>query len=71
MRVSLGIVYTGCVYGSIKYLPLVVTSLIQNLSPLYTALLSYKYMNKGLNRLEIVILIESFVGVIMLITGKV
>jgi drug/metabolite transporter (DMT)-like permease len=47
-----------------------VAALIQNLSPLITAVLSYFFLKKGLTKLETGVLIVSFLGVVLLITGK-
>jgi drug/metabolite transporter (DMT)-like permease len=61
----------GCIYTSVRYLPLVYVALVSNLGPLFTALCSYYYLKKGLSRLDQIILLISFVGVILLITGDV
>lgn len=58
-----------CIFNSIKYFPLVFVSLVSNLTPLLTALLSYFLLNVGLSRLDTSILLISFVGVTILITG--
>jgi drug/metabolite transporter (DMT)-like permease len=60
-----------CVYTSVKYLPLVYTSLTSNLGPLLTAVFSYFLLKKGLSRLDTVILLVSFVGVVIMIMGSV
>ncbi|TNV77077.1 hypothetical protein FGO68_gene5109 [Halteria grandinella] len=69
MRVLVGILLLICVYTSIKYLPLVYIALSQNMSPLLTALLSYLFLKKGLNILDTLVLLVSFGGVALLITG--
>lgn len=70
LRVVLGIFYLTFIYTSIKYLPLVYASLIQNLSPLYIALFSCVFLKKGLSKLDTAVLLVSFLGVIIMITGK-
>ena len=66
----LGIIYISCLYTAIKYLPLVVASLIQNLSPLFTAIFSYIFLKKGLTKLRAAVLVVSFIGVVVMLTGK-
>lgn len=69
IRVAIGIMMLVCIYTSVKYLPLVYVSLVSNLTPLLTALFSYLFLKKGLGRLDTAILLTSFAGVILLITG--
>jgi drug/metabolite transporter (DMT)-like permease len=69
LRVIQALMMLGCVYTSVKYLPLVYVSLISNLGPLFTAILSYILFKKGLSKLDTMILIVSFFGVSLLITG--
>lgn len=69
-RVIQGLILMVCIFSSIKYFPLVFVSLISNLTPLLTALLSFILFKKGLSRLDTAILIVSFVGVTVLITGS-
>jgi drug/metabolite transporter (DMT)-like permease len=66
----LGVIYISCLYTAIKYLPLVVASLIQNLSPLFTAIFSCIFLKKGLTKLKTAVLIVSFIGVVVMLTGK-
>ena len=68
-RVSLQIAWLVCVYTSVKSLPLVYIALVSTLIPLLTALISYFFLKKGLNRLDVGVLIVSFAGVIVLILG--
>ena len=68
-RVVQGLVLMVCIFSSIKYFPLVFVSLISNLTPLLTALLSFILFKKGLSRLDTAILLVSFAGVTVLITG--
>jgi drug/metabolite transporter (DMT)-like permease len=70
MKSAMGIGYMSCLYYAIKYLPLVVASLIQNLSPIFTAIFSYVMLKKGLTPLKIAVLIISFAGVVVMLTGK-
>ena len=58
-----------CVFTSVKYLPLVVVGLMYNLQPIITLLLSYLFLKKGLSRLDIAVLLVSFIGVYVMITG--
>ena len=59
-----------CTYTCVKYLPLVFVSLVSNLSPLLTALFSYLFYRIGLTRLDTLVLIVSFGGVALLVTGS-
>lgn len=68
-RVIQGLVLMVCIFNSIKYFPLVFVSLISNLTPLLTALLSLLLFKVGLSMLDTCILLLSFVGVTVLITG--
>ena len=70
LRIAIGIVFLACIYTSAKYLPLVIVALCQNLSPLLTAVLSYFFIKKGLTYLDTAVLIVSFGGVVLLITGS-
>ena len=71
LRVSIGLVMLVCIYTSVKYLPLVYVSLSSNLSPLMTALFSYFLIRVPVSKLDVIILMISFVGVAILITGTV
>ncbi len=44
--------------------------MIQNLSPLFTAIFSCIFLKKGLTKLKTAVLIVSFVGVVVMITGN-
>jgi drug/metabolite transporter (DMT)-like permease len=50
LRVILGLLTLGFTYEAIKYLPLTVVSLVQNLNPLVTAVLSYFILKVGLSK---------------------
>ena len=52
IRVLMGVGILACVYTSVKYLPLIICALFQNLAPLVTALFSYLFLKKGLDRLD-------------------
>ena len=69
-RVIQGVIMLVCIYTSVKYLPLVYTALTSNLGPLLTALGSYFFFKKGLTRIEIVVLLVSFLGVVVMILGS-
>ena len=68
-RVGLGLMILACIYTSVMYLPLVYVALVSNLGPLLTAVISYLYLGVRLSTLETSILVISFVGVILLVTG--
>jgi drug/metabolite transporter (DMT)-like permease len=70
VRVLLGIGYLVSVYTAAKVFPLITVTLVQNMSPLITALMSYFYLKKGLTPMESSVLIISFTGVVVLITGS-
>jgi drug/metabolite transporter (DMT)-like permease len=60
-----------CLYTAIKYFPLVVTSLMQNISPLLIAFFSWLLFRVKLNILDIGTLLISFAGVVILISGTI
>ncbi len=68
-RVINGVLFMVCVYTAVKYLPLVYISLVNTLGPLLIAVLSYFILRVALSKLDITILLVSFFGVIILITG--
>jgi drug/metabolite transporter (DMT)-like permease len=57
------------VYTAVKGLPPVYVALSSNFSPLFTALLSYVMIKVPITRLDIQVLIISFIGVGILISG--
>jgi drug/metabolite transporter (DMT)-like permease len=59
-----------CIYYCIKYFPVVFVVLVQNISPLLLAVLSYWLYKVALSRLELVILVVSFIGVLILLSGS-
>lgn len=59
----------ACMFTAIKYFPLVYVSLVVTLGPLLTAVLSYFMLKVTLTKLDLVVLLISFVGVIVMITG--
>ena len=69
LRVSIGVFNMFCQYYTIKYFPLVFVSLVQNLAPLLVALTSYVLYKQALTHLDTSVLLVSFIGVIMLVTG--
>jgi drug/metabolite transporter (DMT)-like permease len=58
-----------CSYFAIKYFPLVLVSLVSNITPLLVAVFSYILYRVGLSKMDIANLIISFLGVAILITG--
>ena len=60
-----------CLYTSIKYFPLVITSLVQNTTPLLIALFQWKLHSVKLSNLDKATLGVSFIGVIVLVTGTI
>ena len=71
LRVTIALTMLVCIYTSVKYLPLVYVSLSSNLGPLVTALFSYFWIRVPVAKIDIIILIVSFIGVAILITGTV
>ncbi len=70
LRCSIGCFQFTSVYYCIMYFPVVFVTLIQNLSPLLIALFSYALYRVKLNLIEVGVLIVSFVGFIILVTGS-
>ena len=58
-----------CIYTAIKGLPPVYVALSSNFGPLITALLSFLLLKVSISKLDIQILIISFIGVAVLIFG--
>lgn len=71
LRVLQGLLMLGCVYTAVRYLPLVYVALVSNLGPLFTALMSYLWLKKGLSGIDQLSLGLSFAGVVLLVTGDV
>ncbi|CDW77318.1 membrane protein [Stylonychia lemnae] len=69
LRCVQGVVMFPLLMIAVKYLPLVFIALASNMAPLFTALLSYLIIREKLKPLDISVLLISFVGVIILITG--
>ncbi len=69
IRVILGVFVIVCIYTSVKSLPLVLVGVVTNLSPLFTAVLSFIILKKALSTVDLVALVVSFAGVVILITG--
>jgi len=69
IRVLMSVLTLVAVYICAKAFPVVYVSLFQNVVPLSTAALSYIVLKKGLTRLELAVMIVSFIGVVILITG--
>ena len=70
-RTLLSVLTLVCVYVCTKSLPLVYIGLFSNIVPLSTAAMSYFILKKGLTRLELAVMVGSFIGVILLVTGEV
>ena len=70
-RVAQSSLFLICLFTCVKYLPLVYISLSNQLGPLFTAVLSYYILHVGLSRLDTLVLLVSFCGVLLLITGYV
>ena len=60
-----------CMYTCIKYFPVVIVTLVSNIGPLLIALLSYILFKIGLSRFDLAILLISFLGCLVLITGTI
>ena len=69
-RVCLHIFYVASLYTSIKYFPLVFVALISSLGPLLTAVFSYFMLKYGLTKVDTFILLISFIGILVLISGS-
>ncbi len=59
-----------CVQTAIKGLPPVYVALSSNISPLLITVSSYFFFKKIIPKLDILVLIISFIGVAILISGK-
>ena len=57
----------GCIYTSVKYLPISYVSLMTSLAPLLTALLMFIIYRTRLNRIDSLVLLTSFSGVVLII----
>ena len=71
LRVTIALTMLVCIYTSVKYLPLVYVSLSSNMGPLVTALFSYFLIRVPVAKIDVIVLIVSFIGVAILITGTV
>ena len=69
LRVTVINVALYCILTAIQSLPLVMVVLVKNLSPLLTAVAAYVILKEKITRLDVFILLASFLGVILLITG--
>jgi len=70
VRCCIGCFQFTSVYYCIMYFPVVFMTLIQNLSPLLIAAFSFYLYKVELNKVEIGVLITSFIGFIILVTGS-
>jgi drug/metabolite transporter (DMT)-like permease len=65
-----GSINVFAVYYCVMFLPVVIVTLVSNLTPLILALLSYLIYKVKLTGIEVGVLIMSFVGFIILISGS-
>ena len=70
VRCAQGLVSFYFIYYALRYLPLVFVSLVMNLSPITTAIMSYCILGEKLSKLDIGILIVCLGGMIVLIMGS-
>jgi drug/metabolite transporter (DMT)-like permease len=70
LRVLNGLILMVIIYTSIKEFPLVYVSLVSNTTPIVTAVASYMIFKVKLSKIDIVVLIISFIGVLLLIFGE-
>ena len=70
IRVLMSTMTLVAVYVCAKAFPIVYVGLFQNVVPLSTAALSYIVLKEGLTRLEMAVMVVSFIGVVLLITGE-
>ena len=68
-RSALGATALLLIYVLIKAFPLIYMSLVMSTEPIFTAIFSKFILKKGLTMLDIAVLIVSFGGVFVLITG--
>ena len=69
-KVIQGLISHIVVFNAIRYLPMVEVALIINTMPLFTAVFGYCFLNESLSPTEIASLAISFIGIIVLVTGK-
>lgn len=71
IRVCQGMFNMFCTYYVIKYFPLVYVSIVANIAPLLIAFFAFLIYQEKLTSLDVGVLIVSFIGVSVLITGSV
>lgn len=71
MRVIISAVFLGFLYYALKYLPLVFISLVINTAPFLTAVLSYLLLRVKISFVDCMILVVSFGGVAVMVTGTI
>lgn len=71
VRVCQGMFNMFCTYYVIKYFPLVYVSIVANIAPLLIALFAFLIYREKLTALDVGVLLVSFAGVSVLITGSV
>jgi len=69
-KVIQGLLSHVIVFNGLRYLAMVEVALIINTMPLFTAVLGYYLLDERLHRIEIASLIISFIGIVVLVTGK-
>ena len=70
LRVAQGMFNMFCTYYVIKYFPLVYVSIVANTAPLLIAFFAFLIYRERLTSLDIAVLLVSFLGVSVLITGS-
>ena len=69
-RLICGLLNIFFVFTSLKYLPLVVVTLILNTAPLLTVLFSFILYRVSISKLDMAVLILSFIGVVIMLFGS-
>ena len=69
-KVIQGLLSHVIVFNGLRYLAMVEVALIINTMPLFTAVLGYYILDERLHKIEIASLATSFVGIVVLVTGK-
>ncbi len=70
MRSILGFVSWFLHFYSIKFIPLGLISTITNMQPFFTLILGFLILKETLKRLEIINMLASFSGVLIIVTGS-
>ena len=70
MRSILGFMSWFMYFYAIKYLPLGLISTITNMQPFFTLILGFFILKEMLKKLEIINMVASFSGVLIIVTGS-